>query len=119
MLLDRIAADVPAESVPLLTRLLGDPLRPEAELVAEIEAYLGFVRSYAETYPEIDVGRIDWLADRCRKLVEATRGASEDDRRLAQVACLYFVAIEGDLDQGDGFADDEAVIRAVESATLG
>ena len=116
-LIARIADRVPEDSRPLLTRLLEDPLRAPADLIAEIEAYAGFVAVHAQTHPTVDATVVARLAERCRALVEATRAGPTDAQRLVQAACLYLVAIEGDLDDRDGFSDDEAVIAAVEAAT--
>src|SRR5690349_20090885 len=108
--LSRIAASVPAPSHALLSRLLADPLRPAGELLAELDAYLGFVQSYAAGHAAVDAVWAARLTERCRALIARTSGHSDDDRLLVQAARLYLVAIEGDLDDGDGFHDDEAVI---------
>jgi hypothetical protein len=115
---DRILHQLPEASRAVVARLLSDPLRPLDELVDEVEAYVGFVRDYAskQSGSSIDADAAEKLADRCRALVGKARSGSDDDRRLVQAACLYLVAIEGDLDEGDGFSDDEAVIAAVELA---
>jgi hypothetical protein len=118
---DRIAHQIPDESRELVARLLSDRLRPLDELAAEVEAYVGFVREFATRQPgaSVDAGAAERLAERCMALLGQVRGGPDDDRRLVQAACLYLVAIEGDLDAGDGFADDEAVIAAVEAALGG
>lgn len=115
-LIARIADRVPEDSRPLLTRLLEDPLMAAADLLAELDAYAGFVTAFAQTHPTVDAAVVARLADRCRTLVEATRAGPTDAQRLVQAACLYLVAIEGDLDGSDGFTDDAAVIAAVEAA---
>ena len=113
-LLDRLIVNVPAECHPILARLLDDDLRPPEELLQELEAYVGFVRTYSGAHPAVDAVSAEALAQRCRDLIDRARGRSANDRRLVQAACLYLVAIEGDLDTVDGFDDDAAVIRAVE-----
>src|SRR5262245_2985162 len=101
--LSRIASRVPEHSHALLARLLADPLRAAAEIEAELEAYLGFVQSFAATQPGVDAAHASRLTQRCRELLARTRGGPDEDRLLVQAACLYLVAIEGDLDGGDGF----------------
>lgn len=115
-LLTQIVDAVPLSSRELLSRLLQDSLRDPADLLAEIDAYVGFVQAFAETHPKVDAAGAGRLAERCRALIAATPAGPTDHQRLVQAACLYLVAIEGDLDEADGFADDEAVIAAVEAA---
>lgn len=114
--LPRIAARIPRESQSILERLLSDPLRAPEELSGELAAYVGSVQRFARLHGGIDPNIVVHLARRCDQLIEHARGRPESDRRLVQAACLYLVAIEGDLDAGGGFDDDEAVIRAVELA---
>ncbi|MEZ4241433.1 MAG: hypothetical protein R3F59_35840 [Myxococcota bacterium] len=102
------------DSRPLVARLFADPLRPLPELVSEVQSYAGFVRAFARVHPGIDADRAERLAARCVALTERVSG--EAQHRLVQTACLYLVAIEGDLDEGEGFEDDEAVVEAVEAA---
>ncbi|MBX2799425.1 MAG: hypothetical protein KTR31_17250 [Myxococcales bacterium] len=113
--LERIRHQVPAEALPVLQRLLEEPLKTPEELLLEVDAYAGFVDTYARDHPEVDAAAARTLAQRCRAVIDRARGRSEELRRLVQIACLYLVVIEDDLDTRTGFDDDSAVLDAVDA----
>jgi hypothetical protein len=108
---------VPPESRALVARLMDEPLLPFTVLRGEVDSYVHLYRAAQRSKESLDVGHAEALAKRCQQLLDAAGdNASEQHRRLLQVAVRYFV-IEADGDDdvlAGGLDDDEAVLDAVE-----
>lgn len=109
--------DLPDESQEVLERQFAEPLRPPEELRREVEAYLEEVREVALERERVELPLAEQIATTCLQLLDGIgKHTPEDERRLIQVACRYFVMDEdGDSDMGSilGFDDDVAVLNGV------
>ena len=108
---------VPPESRARVRDLLDEPLLPDAVLRGEVDSYVQLYRDAQSSNEFLDPAQAEGLAERCCLLLDRLGpDASEDHRRLVQVAVRYFlIEDDGDDDMSiGGLDDDEAVVAAVE-----
>ena len=108
---------VPEEARTRLVELMEEPPIPAAELLEQIEVYLGRIRQVVMQGAPLDVSAAERLAALSRDLV-GQMGSLPDgaERGLVQAAVRYFVLeddAEGDLVSILGLDDDEQVLQAV------
>ena len=108
---------VPPEARALVGQLMDEPLLSSRVLRGEVDAHEQLFRDAQRGNEFLDLEQAQTLARQCRELLDAVGDdASEQRRRLVQVAVRYFVIeADGDDDLGiGGLDDDEAVLAAVE-----
>lgn len=114
-----IPEGVPSASVPLFTRLLGEPLPPTHSLLAEARRHVEEIEDAHKKNEFIDPKEAHAIYRACEVLLaEAERRGDERSRRYAVAATRYFIALddaESDFTVG-GLDDDIAVVNAVAAA---
>lgn len=103
-----------SDSREVVTSLLREPLYPLEDLREQVASY-GLRIDAAGPFADLELGRA--LVQRALALIDAiAAGATEVQRRLAQVAVRYFVLDEDgddDLASAFGFDDDVEVFNVV------
>ncbi len=116
---ERALVQLDGETRRLVEDLLAEPPQPVTRLRAELAGYLARLEVLGGEERTLDLDAAQRIAERCFALLDrAARGGDQEAHRLIQAACLYFVLAEdADSDLGEsGFADDLAVVSAVERA---
>jgi uncharacterized membrane protein YkvA (DUF1232 family) len=103
----------PGDSVELLLRR---PASTRERLVSELDAYTRRIDDSARRRPDLDVNLAEAILRTCRTLLGDWTDLSEEERRLVQLACDYYVDPydeDGDLESVFGFDDDAEVVNLV------
>jgi hypothetical protein len=107
----------PQESLVLVKKLFAAPIPAKQELLAEVDSYNTEIDEAASTRPDLDVNLAECISRGCAALIEELwDDASEQQRKLIQVACGYFIIEDdeaGDLNSVFGFDDDAAVFNVI------
>jgi uncharacterized membrane protein YkvA (DUF1232 family) len=83
---------------------------------SELDAYKRRIDDSARRRPDLDVNLAEAILRTCRTLLGDWTDLSEEERRLVQLACDYYVDPydeDGDLESVFGFDDDAEVVNLV------
>lgn len=99
----------------VLRRLWENDLMPLDVLRSEVEAYMAYVtEDVVARRPFVDADLANAIGKACVILLDGLgEGATDEQHRLVQLAGLYFIATEDDLDGAMGFDDDARVVNNV------
>ncbi len=107
---------IPREARGLWSKLLEEPMRSEAELLHEVEAYAKLIEKVGLEQEFFDQTTARQLTHVSLRLLETWDELDDEGRRLGQAAIRYFVLSEDgddDFESPTGFDDDAAVMAAV------
>lgn len=119
-IVDDLVSNLPAHLRASIDSLLQRPVATREHMLAELDAYTRRIDDSVRRQPDLDVNLAEAILQACRTLLhEHWPNLSEDQRRLVQVACDYYVDSEdeaGDLESVFGFDDDAEVLNRVVDA---
>src|SRR5688572_11315856 len=119
-IVDDLVSNLPAHLRASIDSLLQRPVATREHMLAELDAYTQRIDDSVRRQPDLDVNLAEAILQACRTLLhEHWSDLSEDQRRLVQIACDYYVDSEdeaGDLESVFGFDDDAEVLNLVVDA---
>jgi hypothetical protein len=119
-IIDDLVSNLPDHLKASIDSLLQRPVATREHMLAELDAYTQRIDDSVRRQPDLDVDLAEAILQACRTLLhEHWSDLSEDQRRLVQIACDYYVDSEdeaGDLESVFGFDDDAEVLNLVVDA---
>jgi hypothetical protein len=119
-IIDDLVSNLPDHLKASIDSLLQRPVATREHMLAELDAYTQRIDDSVRRQPDLDVDLAEVILQACRTLLhEHWSDLSEDQRRLVQIACDYYVDSEdeaGDLESVFGFDDDAEVLNLVVDA---
>ena len=119
-IIDDLVSNLPVHLRASIDSLLQRPVATRELMLAELDAYTQRIDDSVRRQPDLDVNLAEAILQACRTLLhEHWSNLSEDQRRLVQVACDYYVDSDdeaGDLESVFGFDDDAEVLNLVVDA---
>lgn len=117
-LAEKIREEVSEAAGSMASKLLNQPLMGKEELTQLIDQYDYQIEQVALSHRDVDVNLAHAIATVCRRLLQDLwDDASEDLKKLIQLACVYYSEEEddedGDFDSVIGFDDDAQVLNIV------
>jgi uncharacterized membrane protein YkvA (DUF1232 family) len=116
-MIEDLVSNFPSHLRASIDGLLSRPVSTREQMLGELDAYTLRIDDSARRRPDLDVNLAESILQACRTLLrEHWSGLSEDQRRLVQVTCDYYVDPEdeaGDLESVSGFDDDAEVLNLV------
>ncbi|MGH7500353.1 MAG: hypothetical protein ACREL7_01215 [Longimicrobiales bacterium] len=117
VMIEDLVSSFPSHLRASIEGLLSRPVSTREQLLGELDAYTRRIDDSARRRPDLDVNLAEAILQACRRLLrEHWSELSEDQRRLVQVTCDYYVDPEdeaGDLESVSGFDDDAEVLNLV------
>lgn len=114
---DELVSNLPAHLRAPIQDLLRRPVATREHMLAELDVYTRDIDDAARRRSDLDVNLAEAIVQACRSLLdESWADRSEEQRRLVQLVCDYYVDPEdrdGDLESVHGFDDDAEVLNLV------